>query len=323
MLDLVDAQDPRSILWGLPSDIDGLSPDQQRAVGNIAVSPWLVQPLSAPAGAGKTTSMRALAAMARRRRDSRVIVLAPTGNAVDVAVREGAGDTGSTIAKALRDLDNHTLALSNGDLVIVDEAGMVGTDDLRRLLTATTAAGAKTVLVGDAHQLAPVKARGGMFAQPCTDLPWTQKLSEVWRMRDPEERSASLALRDGGPAPVRRAIEWYRKNDRLHAGDEIAMASDALAAYRRDIQAGKDGLLVCDTKEMADALNQRIHTDTIDPQTPTLTVARGPWPARRSRGSDSQPPQRPHHRRSSRHRKDDVCRPSAQRKPLARLRHRP
>ena len=48
---------------------------------------------------------------------------------------------------------------------------MVGTDDLRRLLTVTTAAGAKTVLVGDAHQLAPVKARGGMFAHLCTDLP--------------------------------------------------------------------------------------------------------------------------------------------------------
>ena len=85
---------------------------------------------------------------------------------------------------------------------------MVGTDDLRQLLTATTAAGTKTVLVGDAHQLAPVKARGGMFAQLCTDLPWTQHLSEVWRMRDPAERTASLALRDGGPAPIRRAIEW-------------------------------------------------------------------------------------------------------------------
>ena len=48
---------------------------------------------------------------------------------------------------------------------------MVGTTDLRHLLTATTAAGAKTVLVGDHHQLAPVKARGGMFAHLCSDLP--------------------------------------------------------------------------------------------------------------------------------------------------------
>src|SRR5712672_4399331 len=114
-------------------------------------------------------------------------------------------------------------------------------------VAATTAAGAKTVLVGDAHQLAPVKARGGMFAQLCTDLPWTQHLSEVWRMRDPDERSASLALRDGGPAPVRHAIEWYRTHDRLHCGDPITMAADALAACKIDTAAGKDALLVCDT----------------------------------------------------------------------------
>lgn len=275
MLALVDAQDPRSILWGLPEDIDGLSPDQQRAVVNIAVSPWLVQPLSAPAGAGKTTSMRALVAIAHRGRDSRVIVLAPTGNAVDIAVREGAGDIGYTIAKALRDIDNNRLTLDHRDLVIVDEAGMVGTDDLRRLLTATTVAGIKTVLVGDQHQLAPVNARGGMFAQLCTELPWTQKPSEVWRMRDPAERSASLAIRDGGPAPVRRAVEWYRRNDRLHAGDEITMAARALDGYRRDVAEGKDSLLVCDTKEMADALNQRMHKETIDPNAPTVTGARG------------------------------------------------
>ena len=46
---------------------------------------------------------------------------------------------------------------------------MVGTDDLRQLLTATAAAGTKTVLVGDQIN-SPVKARGGMFAQLCTDL---------------------------------------------------------------------------------------------------------------------------------------------------------
>lgn len=114
-----------------------------------------------------------------------------------------------------------------------------------------------------------------MFAQLCTDLPWTQKLSEVWRMRDPEERSASLALRDGGPAPVRRAVEWYRKNNRLRAGDEITMAAEALEAYRRDIANGKDSMLLCDTKETADALKQRIHNDTIDPDAPAVAAARG------------------------------------------------
>jgi len=274
LLDQVDARDVRAQLWAPERDTAGLSADQARAVQNIAASPWLVQPLSAPAGAGKTTSMRALAAAAHRA-GRRILVLAPTGKAVDVAVREGAGDVGLTIAKALNDLRGGALKLNHQQLVVVDEAGMVGTDDLRRLLAATTAAGCKTVLVGDAHQLAPVKARGGMFAQLCTDLPWTQRLSEVWRMRDPQERAASLALRDGGPAPVRRAVDWYRSHERLHTGDEIAMAHHALTAYRADVAAGKDTLLVCDTTEMADALNRRRHDETIDAEAPAVTGARG------------------------------------------------
>jgi hypothetical protein len=110
------------------------------------------------------------------------------GQAVAVAMREGAGDEGMTIAKALHAIRDNNLALQPSTLVVVDEAGMVGTVDLLERLTATTKAGAKTVLVGDAHQLAPVKARGGMFDQLCTDLPWTQHLSEVWRMTDRDER---------------------------------------------------------------------------------------------------------------------------------------
>lgn len=277
VLDLVDATDPRASMW-IRDDrhASGLSPDQARAVRAIAETEQLVCPLSAPAGAGKTTSMRALRSLAKQRHSTNVIVVAPTGRAVDVAVREGAGDTGYTVTKALNSLQDGSLTLGHLDLVVVDEAAMIGTPQLHQLLAATTAAHCKTVLVGDAYQLAPVKARGGMFAQLCADLPWTQRLSEVWRMRDPQERSASLALREGGPAPTRRAVSWYRRHGRLHTGDQIAMASDALGAYRADVAAGKDALLLTDTVEMADALNRRIHDHTITADAAdTITAGRG------------------------------------------------
>ncbi|MGY4712861.1 MobF family relaxase [Mycolicibacterium sp. CBM1] len=275
LLRLVDARSDRAMLWVRDDDTAGLSQDQKTAVQNIGESPWLVQPLSAPAGAGKTTSLRALASAAHHRFGASVLVLAPTGQAVDVAIREGAGDDGLTVAKALQSLSNNTLKFDQSTLVVIDEAGMVGTDDLRQLLTATTQAGAKTVLVGDASQLAPVKVRGGMFAQLCTDLPWTQHLSEVWRMTDPEERTASLALRDGEPAERRDAVDWYRSHDRLHRGDAITMAADALAAYTADTALGRDALLVCDTTEMADALNLRIHNERIDRSFPSVQGPRG------------------------------------------------
>jgi hypothetical protein len=53
------------------------------------------------------------------------------------------------------------------------------------------------------------------------------------------------------------------------------MAHDALAGYQRDVAVGKDALPLCDTTEMADALNRRIHDDTITPDAPTVTAARG------------------------------------------------
>lgn len=275
VMDLVDAQNPRAMVWVQDEDTAGLSPEQKQVVENIAGSPWLVQPLSAPAGAGKTTSLQALATAAHHRYGASVLVLAPTGKAVDVAMREDAGDTGLTVAKAVQSLRDNTLELHQWTLVVVDEAAMVGTDDLRQLLTATTKVGAKTVLVGDAHQLAPVKARGGMFAQLCADLPWTQHLNEVWRMTDPAERTASLALRDGGPEAVRKAVDWYRTRDRLHCGDAITMAADALAAHQADTSAGRDSLLVCDTTEMANALNTRLHHQHLNRDAPTVIGAGG------------------------------------------------
>ena len=100
ILDMADESDNRSRLDVRAQDLGDLSADQERAIRNIAVSPFLVQPLQAPAGAGKTHSLKALRAAAHRARKD-VLVLAPTGKAVDEAMAEGAGDRGLTVAKAL------------------------------------------------------------------------------------------------------------------------------------------------------------------------------------------------------------------------------
>lgn len=253
-------------------DTAGLSADQARAVTAIAESPWLIQPLTAPAGAGKTHSLKALRTAAHRVGRT-VVVLSPHGRAVDVAVSECAGDTGYTVDAALAALNAGRLALDASTVVVVDEAGLAGDPQLLRLLRTTTENGAKTVLVGDPHQLAPVRKRGGMFDQLSTELPWAQRLSEVWRMQDRDERTASLALRNGGAAPLRKAVEWYRRHDRLRCGDEVTMAADALAAYRADVAAGKDALLTADSWELCDALNTQLHNERTR-DNPTVTGAR-------------------------------------------------
>ncbi len=273
ILDLVDAADTGARLDVRTADLHGLSVDQARAVASIAASPYLVQPLQAPAGAGKTHSLGALRAAAHRANKD-VLVLAPTGKAVDEAMRDGAGDRGLTVAKALALMDDNQLRADRRTVIVVDEASMVGTPELRRLLETSTAAHAKIVLVGDAYQLSPVKARGGMFEHLCEDLPWSQRLSEVWRLRDLAERDASLVLRSARGNRLRKAVGWYRNHDRLHTGDPIAMAADATTAYIAGRAEGKDVAILCDTWDIADAINQRLHDRFTNPHGQSVVVAR-------------------------------------------------
>ena len=286
ILDLAVALDERAGLRVRPGHVKDLSADQAAAVRAIAESRQLVCPLEAPAGAGKTTGMRGLRRVVNAH-GRRLIALAPTGGAVDVAVREGAADEGYTVDKVLADLaaarDRSLSAAKrealfrfrSGDVVVVDEANMVGADHYRQLLEATAAARVKVVLVGHAYQLQAVRARGGVFAMLCEDLPWTQKLSQVWRMKDPAERAASVALGEGGPAPRRRAVAWYAEQGRLHCGDEVAMSGDAVQAWREDIAAGLDALLIADRTKVCDGLNKRIHDERVAADAVTVGVARG------------------------------------------------
>jgi len=273
IFELIDAVDTRARLDVRTADLHDLSADQARAIANIAASPYLVQPLQAPAGAGKTHSLQALRAAAHRGNKD-VLVLAPTGKGVDEAMRGQAGDRGLTVAKALQLIEDNQLDVDRRTVIVVDEASMVGTPELRRLLEVSTAAHAKIVLVGDAHQLSPVKARGGMFENLCDDLPWSQRLSEVWRMRDTAERDASLSLRSAGGNRLRKAVGWYRNHDRLHTGDAIAMAADATTAYITARAEGKDVAIICDTWDIADAINQRLHDRFTAADAPSVAVAR-------------------------------------------------
>jgi len=162
IFDMIDETDTGTSLDVRAADLGDLSADQARTIGNIAHSPYLVQPLQAPAGAGKTHSLKALRTAAHRA-NKEVLVLAPTGKAVDEAMRDGAGDRGLTVAKALTLIEDNQLDVDRRTVVIVDEASMVGTPELKKLLSAAVVGRAKMVLVGDAYQLSPVKARGGIF----------------------------------------------------------------------------------------------------------------------------------------------------------------
>ena len=163
-----------------------------------------------------------------------------------------------TVAKLLHEwtrpdrppLDRYRLG--PGATVIVDEAGMVGTASLARLVDLARPRGWRLVLVGDPRQLQAV-GRGGMFAELCATSR-VHELARLHRFTQPWEAAASLRLRAGDPG----VLDVYEAHGRITAGtfdDHLdRLAGEWLAAAG----AGQTIAITASTNAHVDALNHAI-----------------------------------------------------------------
>ncbi len=203
-----------------------------------------------PAGTGKTTATAA--AVGELRAAGRPVVgLAPSGKAADVLGVE-AGCPTETLAGFLTRHTDPTRPAPAGTTVILDEAGMTGTDDLARLVNLVHRHQWRLVAVGDPDQL-PAVGRGGVFAHWTNTLPHVE-LTAPRRFTNPWEAQASLALRAGDPD----AAHLYNQHDRLHAVHPALLGRQIADLHRRH---SDNGLAVAVTTNSADtsrAINQAI-----------------------------------------------------------------
>jgi hypothetical protein len=175
-----------------------LPADQNEAVRRLCRGGERVAMLVGPAGSGKS---RSLSAARHAWQAAGVPVRGVAPSAVAAAVlTEQAGIPAETLAKFLLDASRGRLTLQRDEVIVCDEAPMVCTRDLARLVLLTDAAGAKLVLVGDHYQLGSVEA-GGLFRLMATDSK-TAELTGVRRFADPWEAQATLRLRLGDPTVI-------------------------------------------------------------------------------------------------------------------------
>jgi conjugative relaxase-like TrwC/TraI family protein len=140
-----------------------LDAGQAALVRSMSMSGTRLQLAIAPAGAGKTTALRALT---RAWIDSggQVLGLVPSAAAA-AQLRESIGSPTDTLAKLTWSVDHGDLpdwALSVGPnmLVIIDEAGMVDTLSLDAAVDFIVQRGGSVRLIGDDQQLAAIGAGG-------------------------------------------------------------------------------------------------------------------------------------------------------------------
>lgn len=222
-----------------------LNPGQQRMITEFSRSGLRVQLALAPAGAGKTTAMRVLA-QAWRSAGGRVYAFGPSARA--------AQELGEAIDAPPHTLHQVTTALAagvaeqaypfrRGDMLIVDEAAMAGTHTLHDVVRYALGRGADVRLVGDNKQLGAVEA-GGAIRLIAHDV-GAVRFHEVVRFHDAQQAVASLCIRAGNVA----GLEYYVDQGWVVGGSRETMRDAAQRAWRADLDAGVQSLLIVPTNE--------------------------------------------------------------------------
>jgi hypothetical protein len=223
---------------------DALDAGQASLVRRMCTSGARLQLAIAPAGAGKTTAMRALAT-AWTQDGGQVLGLAPSAAAAAV-LGEQTDIRADTLAWSLDngELPDWAAAVGPSTLVIIDEAGMADTLTLDTAMQFAIDRSASVRLIGDDQQLAAIGA-GGVLR----DIQHTHgalHLTELHRFTNPTEAAASLALREGKPT----ALNFYLNHDRIHVGDIATTTQDAFTAWVLDRSAGLDAIMLAPTREL-------------------------------------------------------------------------
>ncbi|WP_089304981.1 MobF family relaxase [Geodermatophilus pulveris] len=270
-----------------------LDPGQAAAAAALAGQRRLVV-IEGVAGAGKTTTLAAARTLLAEQ-GRRLVVVTPTLKAAKVAAAEvGAvagsaarlafeygwrwNDDGAWTRLAVGHPDPITgrayagpadgARLRAGDLLVVDEAGMLDQDTARALLTIADERQVHVALLGDRHQLAAV-GRGGVLDLAAAQVDPTGHLTlkAVHRFTridttgrstpDTDYADLTLAMRTGENSGTVFDALLARGQIRLHPDDEVLQK--ALAAAAADgLLTGERVAVVVATRGQAAALSTAI-----------------------------------------------------------------
>jgi Ti-type conjugative transfer relaxase TraA len=197
-----------------------ISDEQAEMVRRLARDGHGVQVVRAAAGTGKTFALDA----AREAWEASGLTVVGCSLSARAAteLHDQTGMPTSTLRRVSEDL-HHGYGFSPGSVLVVDEAGMVGTRDLAELAAHTAEAEAKLVLVGDDRQLPEIQAGGAFRALARQEH--TITLTEVRRQAHEWDRNALADLRDGKPD---RWAQAYGEHGRLRGAHNAEHTRAAL-----------------------------------------------------------------------------------------------
>lgn len=203
------------------------------------------------AGSGKS-AMLGVAREAWEREGYTVRGAALSGIAAE-NLEGGSGIKSRTIASLEHAWGQEREQLGPRDVLVVDEAGMIGSRQMERVLSQARDAGAKVVMVGDPEQLQAIEA--GAAFRSVTERHGAAEITEIRRQREDWQRDASRALATGRTG---EAIHAYDGKGMVHAADTREQARGELVDgwdCARQAEPGKSRIILTHTNAEVQSLN--------------------------------------------------------------------
>jgi Ti-type conjugative transfer relaxase TraA len=192
-------------------------------------------------------------------------------------LEHGSGFASRTLASLEHQWANDRDRLTSKHILVIDEAGMVGTRQLERVVSEAEKQGAKVVLVGDPQQLQAIEA--GAAFRAAAERHGAVEIMDIRRQQEDWQREATreLATKRTGEAISRYAVARH-----VHAADtREAARAELVDAWDRDRQAhpGASRIILTHTNDEREQLNEAVRErlkagGTLDNEV-ALTVERG------------------------------------------------
>nr|WP_181717949.1 Ti-type conjugative transfer relaxase TraA [Sphingomonas sp.]QJS06606.1 conjugal transfer protein TraA [Sphingomonas sp.] len=165
----------------------------------------------------------------------------------------GSGIQSRTIASLEHAWGQGREQLGPRDVLVVDEAGMIGSRQMERVLSQARDAGAKVVMVGDPEQLQAIEA--GAAFRSVTERHGAAEITEIRRQREDWQRDATRLLATGRTG---EAIHAYDGKGMVHAADTREQARGELVDgwdRARQTDPGKSRIILTHTNAEVQSLN--------------------------------------------------------------------
>ena len=253
---VMEGRDQKFPALRTPDQVDyrHLSQEQRRAANYLTNSSGNIKIVSGMAGAGKTTMMKSARevweSMGYQVRGVALASIAAQGLETQAGIRS------QTIAKLIYSIDNPKRGdgpqLNSRTVLVVDEAGMVGTLQMARLVDEAAKAGARLALIGDERQLQPIE-HGAPF-RVFGNLIGRAELKDIRRQREEWQRETVHDFADG------RAVDGlmkYLERGLLTITEKRADAVRQLVdAWAKDPSDYRDKIMMGTTKAQVMEMNR-------------------------------------------------------------------